>query len=46
MNKMDLFTFLLLVAFGVAACSTGNTQEQQRSHSREAQGELSNSIQK
>lgn len=49
MRKLISIMCLLLVVFGISACSgspkqTGNTPEQQRANSREAQDELSTDV--
>lgn len=51
MSKPIYITCLLLAALNLAACTgspinTGNTSDQQRSHAREAQDELSTEVDK
>ena len=50
MNKYISFICILLITAGLAACAkapvpaNGNSPEQQRANSREAQGELSTDV--
>ena len=51
MNKLISIMCLLLVALSVSACTdlpavAGNTAEQQRTHAKEAQDELSTEVNK
>jgi len=44
MSKLISILCLLMVALSISACNTGNSPDQQRSRSRDAQGELSTEV--